>query len=149
VKLRSALRWLGRCATVVGAAGLAAQPATAAGPGVQGSATPAPMPAQTMTADEVILQFRRPELKAALLQAPRAAPARAQVQRALDALGQRQGVALHYLQTLGVGSALVAVTPAAARAELLDARVLRLAADAEVESVELNARMAHFRPAAR
>lgn len=146
--MRGALLWLARCATVVGA-GLAAQPATAAGPGVKAPAAPASMPAKTMTADEVILQFRRPELKAALQQAPRAAPARATVQRALNAVGQRQGVALHYLQTLGVGSALVAVTPAAAQAELLDALVLRLAADAEVESVELNARMVHFRPAAR
>ena len=99
-----------------------------------------------MTADELILQFKRPELKTALRNAPQAAPARAAVQRALDALGQRQGVALHYVQTLGVGSALVAVAPASAQ---LEALVARLAADAEVESVEVNARMTPFRPGAR
>lgn len=103
--------------------------------------TPAPM-----TADELILQFKRPELKTALRNAPQAAPARAAVQRALDVLGQRQDVALHYVQTLGVGSALVAVAPARAQ---LDALVARLAADAEVESVEVNARMTPFRPGAR
>jgi hypothetical protein len=45
-----------------------------------------------------------------------------------------------------VGSALVAVTPATAQ---LDALVLRLATDAEVESVEVNARMTHFKPGLR
>lgn len=99
-----------------------------------------------MTADELILQFKRPELKTALRNAPQAAAARAAVQRALDALGQRQGVTLHYVQTLGVGSALVAVAPTSAQ---LDALVVRLAADAEVESVEVNARMTPFRPGAR
>ena len=99
-----------------------------------------------MTADELILQFKRPELKTALRNAPQATTARAAVQRALDALGQRQGVALHYVQTLGVGSALVAAAPASVQ---LDALVVRLAADAEVESVEVNARMTPFRPGAR
>lgn len=99
-----------------------------------------------MTADELILQFRRPELKAALRQAPEAPPARQAVQRALDALAQRHGVALHYVHTLGVGSARVAVTPASAQ---LDALVARLALDAEVESVEINARMTHFTPPGR
>ena len=99
-----------------------------------------------MTADELILQFKRPELQAALRNAAQAAPARQAVQQALEALGRRHGVALHYVQTLGVGSALVAMTPASPQ---LDALVARLAADAEVESVEVNARMTHFRPAAR
>ena len=108
--------------------------------------TPTPRNPAPMTADELILQFNRSELKSALRNAPQVAPARAAVQRALDALGQRQGVALHYVQTLGVGSALVAVAPASVQ---LDALVLRLAADAEVESVEVNARMTPFRPGAR
>ncbi len=99
-----------------------------------------------MDADEIILQFKRPALKTALRNAAQAAGAREAVQRALDALGQRQGVALHYVQTLGVGSALVAVVPASGQ---LDALVVRLAADAEVESVEVNARMTPFRPGAR
>ncbi len=94
-----------------------------------------------MTADEVILQFKRAELKLALRQAPQAAGARQAVQQALDALARRHGVALHYVSTLGVGSALVAVTPAQPQ---LDAWVARVAADAEVESVEVNARMTHF-----
>ncbi len=102
-----------------------------------------------MTADEVILQFKRPELQQALLQAGSVVAARAAVQRALDALGQRHGVALHYLQTLGVGSALVAITPAAGKPGALEARVARLAADAELASVEVNARMTHFKPAPR
>lgn len=114
-----------------------------------GLASPAPEKPGAMTADEVILQFKRPVLQRALLQAASAGPARASVQRALDALGQRHGVALHYLQTLGVGSALVAVTPAATKADVLDALVARLAADAELASVEVNARMTHFRPAPR
>jgi hypothetical protein len=103
-----------------------------------------------MQADELILQFRRPPLQAALREAAgeaaRGGPARATVQRALDALGQRHGVALHYRQTLGVGAALVAMTPAAASPEALDLLVQRLAADAEVESVEVNARMTPFKP---
>jgi len=117
-------------------------------PGLLGCAVAAEPPRQPapMTADELILQFKRPELKAALRKAPESAPARATVQRALDALGQRQEVALHYVQTLGVGSALVAVAPARVQ---LDALVTRLAADAEVESVEVNARMTPFRPGAR
>ena len=108
-------------------------------------AAPARSPAP-MTADELILQFKRPELQAALRNAAQAAPARQAVQQALDALGRRQRVALHYVQTLGVGSALVAVAPASTQ---LDALVARLATDAEVESVEVNARMTHFKPAAR
>lgn len=120
------------------AAGPPRQPADAM---LSAQAAPAPM-----TADELILQFKRPELKTALRNAPESAPARAAVQRALDALGQRQDVALHYVQTLGVGSALVAVAPARVQ---LDALVVRLAADAEVESVEVNARMTPFRPGAR
>ena len=102
--------------------------------------------AAPVTADQLILQFKRPALQAALRQAPQAAPARKAVQQALDALGQRHGVALHYLQTLAVGSALVAVTPASMQ---LDALVVRLGADAEVEAVEINARMTHFTPAPR
>jgi hypothetical protein len=85
-------------------------------------------------------------LQAALRQAPQTPAARQAVQRALDALAQRHGVALHYLQTLGVGSARVAVTPASPQ---LDALVVRLGADAEVESVEVNARMTHFAPQKR
>ncbi len=107
-------------------------------PGPLRAAGPAP---QAMTADELILQFKRPELKVALRQAPDAPAARQAVQRALDALAQRHGVGLHYLSTLGVGSARVAVTPAQPK---LDALVVRLAGDAEVESVEVNARMTHF-----
>jgi len=99
-----------------------------------------------MTADQIILQFKRADLKAALRRAPDDASARQTVRRALDALAQRHGVVLHYQQTLGVGSALVAVTPATAQ---LDALVLRLATDAEVESVEVNARMTHFKPGLR
>ncbi len=99
-----------------------------------------------MTADEIILQFKRPELKAALRNAAQGAPARQAVEHALQALGQRHGASLHHVQTLGVGSALVAVAPASAQ---LDALVARLAADPEVESVEVNARMTHFRPAPR
>ena len=110
------------------------------------AAGPAPKAPAAMTADELILQFRRAELQAALRQAPQAPGARQTVQRALDALAQRHGVALHYLQTLGVGSARVAVTPASPQ---LDALVARLAADAEVESVEVNARMTHFVPKGR
>lgn len=121
-------------------AALAGRPASAAGP-----AAPAQRPA-AMRADELILQFKRPELGAALQQAPNVAAARARVQQALDGLARRHGVALHYLQTLGVGSALVASTPAAAQPAALDALVARLAADAEVASVEINARMAHFQP---
>ena len=121
-----------------------AGPVSAAGP-----AAPAPRPAAaTMSADELILQFRRPELQAALQQASGSAAARATAQRALSALGQRHGVALHYVQTLGIGSALVAVTPAAATPQALDALVARLAADAEVAAVEVNARMTTFKPAA-
>lgn len=96
-----------------------------------------------MTADQLILQFKQPALQAALRQAPEAQAARTAVQRALAALGQRHGVTLHYLQTLAVGSALVAATPASARP---DALVARLAADAEVAAVEINARMTHFTP---
>lgn len=99
-----------------------------------------------MTADQIILQFKRADLKAALRRAPDDASARQTVRRALDALAQRHGVVLHYQQTLGVGSALVAVTPATAQ---LDALVSRLATDAEVESVEVNARMTHFKPGLR
>lgn len=99
-----------------------------------------------MDADELILQFKRPELQAALRQATPGTPAHRAVVHALGALGQRQGVKLHYLQTLGVGSALVAVTPASPQ---LDALVARLAADAEVESVEVNARMTTLRPRGR
>jgi uncharacterized membrane-anchored protein len=113
------------------------------------AALAAPPGAAAVRADELILQFRRPELQAALQQAGGTAVARAAVQRALDALAQRHGVALHYLQTLGVGSALVAMTPAAASPEALDSRVARLAADAEVAAVEVNARMAPFTPGAR
>jgi hypothetical protein len=99
-----------------------------------------------MHADELILQFKRPELRAALREAGREGPARASVQRALDALAQRQGVKLHYVQTLGVGSALVAVTPAAYPPGALDVLVQRLAKDGDVASVEINARMAPFKP---
>lgn len=99
-----------------------------------------------MSADELILQFKRPALQAALREAPQDAAARATVQQALVALGQRHGVALHYRQTLAVGSALVAATPASAQ---LDALVARLAADAEVQAVEVNARMTHFTPGPR
>lgn len=99
-----------------------------------------------MTADELILQFKRPDLQAALRKATPGTPAHEAVVRALEALGQRQGVRLHYLQTLGVGSALVAVAPASTQ---LDALVARLAADAEVESVEVNARMTTMRPGLR
>jgi hypothetical protein len=129
-------------------AAAAEQPRQPADATLSAQAAPAP-PARApapMTADELILQFKRPHLKTALRNAPRAAPARKAVQRALDALGQRQGVALHYVQTLGVGSALVAVAPASVQ---LDALVVRLAADAEVESVEVNARMTPFRPGPR
>lgn len=117
------------------AAAAAAGPPSA-GPAVNG----------TVTADQLILQFKNAELQAALRRAPESAAAREAVQRALDALAQRHGVRLHYQQTLGVGSALVAVTPASARVEAL---VSRLTADADVASVELNARMTHFRPAPR
>jgi hypothetical protein len=110
------------------------------------AAEPATRPPAAMTADQVILQFKRADLKAALRRAPEEASARETVRRALDALAQRHGVVLHYQQTLGVGSALVAVTPATAQ---LDALVLRLATDAEVESVEVNARMTHFKPGLR
>lgn len=113
------------------------------------SQPPAAAPTQglaAMNADELILQFKRPALKTALLKAAQTAQARQAVQQALDALGRRQGVALHYVQTLGVGSALVALAPASAQ---LDALVARLATDVEVESVEVNARMTHFRPGAR
>lgn len=103
-------------------------------------------PPAAMTADQIILQFKRADLKAAVRRAPAEASARQTVRRALDALAQRHGVALHYQQTLGVGSALVAVTPATAQ---LDALVSRLATDAEVESVEVNARMTHFKPGLR
>ncbi|KPF59171.1 hypothetical protein D621_04745 [beta proteobacterium AAP51] len=128
----------------------AAGPAASTGP--PASAQPAPPAvrpaAAPMSADELILQFRRPDLQAALQQASGSAAARATAQRALAALGQRHGVALHYVQTLGVGSALVAVTPAAAKPQALDALVARLAADAEVAAVEVNARMTTFKPAA-
>jgi hypothetical protein len=110
------------------------------------AAAPAPASGAAMSADEVILQFKRADLKAALRRAPEEVSARETVRRALSALAQRHGVALHYQQTLGVGSALVAVTPATAE---LDALVARLAADAEVESVEVNARMTHFKPGPR
>ena len=110
------------------------------------AAEPATRRPAAMTADQIILQFKRADLKAALRRAPDEASARQTVRRALDALAQRHGVALHYQQTLGVGSALVAVTPATAQ---LDALVLRLATDAEVESVEVNARMTHFKPGLR
>lgn len=133
-----------RCWGRVLGAGLAASigmPAVAAG-----APAPAQRPAAAVQADELILQFKRPELQAALLNAGGDAASRASVQRALDALARRHGVALHYLQTLGVGSALVAMTPAAAQAAALDARVARLAADAEVQAVEVNARMTHFQP---
>ncbi len=129
------------------AAGLAAGAGLPAAAGA--APAPAPRPAAPMQADELILQFKRPELQAALRQAAGDAGSRATVQRALDALAQRHGVALHYLRTLGVGSALVAMTPAAAQATALDARVARLAADAEVAAVEVNARMAHFKPGVR
>lgn len=128
--------WRTACCTAVLALGLGL-------PGPLPAAGPAP---PAMTADELILQFRRAELKTALRQAPDAPAARQAVQRALAALGQRHGVALHYLATLGVGSARVAVTPAQPQ---LDALVARLAADAEVESVEVNARMTHFRAPGR
>ncbi|RVU47198.1 hypothetical protein EOE66_05420 [Rubrivivax rivuli] len=124
--------------------------ASAVGPAATaGAPAPAPRPAAPVQADELILQFKRPELQAALLQAQGDAGARGTVQRALDALARRHGVALHYLQTLGVGSALVAMTPAAAQAAALQARLARLAADAEVQAVELNARMKHFQPGGR
>ena len=122
----------------------AAGPAASSGP-APSAVRPAAAP---MSADELILQFRRPELQAALQQASGSAAARATAQRALAALGQRHGVALHYVQTLGIGSALVAVTPAAATPQALDALVARLAADAEVAAVEVNARMTTFKPAA-
>ena len=122
----------------------AAGPAASSGP-APSAVRPAAAP---MSADELILQFRRPELQAALQQASGSAAARATAQRALSALGQRHGVALHYVQTLGIGSALVAVTPAAATPQALDALVARLAADAEVAEVEVNARMTTFKPAA-
>jgi hypothetical protein len=99
-----------------------------------------------MTADQVILQFKRADLKAALRRAPEEASARETVRRALDALAQRHGVVLHYQQTLGVGSALVAVTPAAYPPGALDVLVQRLAKDGDVASVEINARMAPFKP---
>lgn len=120
--------------------------AAAAGAPVQATPTPARPATAAMTADQLILQFKRPALQEALRQAPQAPAARARVQAALRALGQRHGVALHYLQTLAVGSALVAVAPASAQ---LDALVLRLAADAEVAAVEVNARMTHHTPAPR
>ena len=97
-------------------------------------------------ADQLILQFKQPALQAALRQAPQAPAARASVQRALDALGQRHRVTLQYVQSLAVGSALVAVTPATAQ---IDALVKRMAGDAEVAAVEINARMTPFTPPAR
>lgn len=132
------MRWLAGVGVVVLAhAATAGTPAPAAPP-------PASTRASAMTADQLILQFKRPALQEALRQAPQAPAARVTVQHALDGLGQRHGVRLHYLQTLAVGSALVAVTPARAP---LDALVARLAADAEVAAVEVNARMTHFTPA--
>lgn len=138
-RLYLACRHAAACAAVAGAAGLPAAHAGSPGPVV-------PHPDTTVHADELILQFKRPELQGALREAGREGPARATVQRALDALGRRQGVTLHYVQTLGVGSALVAMTPAADPQAALDLRVQRLAADAEVASVELNARMTPFKP---
>lgn len=108
-----------------------------------------PQPDTAAHADQLILQFKRAELRTALRQASAGGAARATVQRALDALGQRHGVALYYVQTLAVGSALVAVSPAAYPSAALDLRVQRLAADAEVASVEINARMTAFKPPAR
>ncbi len=124
---------------LAGAAAAAGAPAVNPAPAANAADAP-------VSADQLILQFRRAELQAALRRAPASRAARQAVQRALDALAQRHGVALHYQQTLGVGSALVAVTPASAQVEAL---VARLAADAEVASVELNARMTAFKPAAR
>lgn len=132
-----------RCA----AAGLSL--ACALGLATARAAPPAPSPpprATAMQADELILQFRSPQLQAAVREAARGGAARATVQAALDTLAQRQGVALHYLQTLGVGAALVAATPAAVSPAALDRLVQRLAADAEVASVEVNARMTTFQP---
>lgn len=128
------------------ACGSQPRPPAAAPQVAQAPAAPAPRSPATMDADELILQFKRPELQAALRQATPGTPAHRAVVQALDTLGQRQGVTLHYLQTLGVGSALVAVTPASPQ---LDALVARLAADAEVESVEVNARMTTLRPGGR
>lgn len=138
-RLFSACRLTAACAALAAVAGLPAAHAGSPGPVV-------PRPDTAMHADEIILQFKRPELRAALREAGREGPARASVQRALDALAQRQGVAMQYVQTLGVGSALVAVTPAAYPPGALDLLVQRLAKDAEVASVEINARMAPFKP---
>ena len=134
-------------AVTAGAAACARPPDPAVAP-LLAQAPPAasPQATTTMSADELILQFRRPELQAALRQAAPGTAAHQAVVRALEALGQRQGVRLHYLQTLGVGSALVAVTPATAG---VDALVARLAADPEVESVEVNARMTTLRTGPR
>jgi hypothetical protein len=133
-------------ATAAAAACAHPQPPPAAALLAQAPATAAPRSMNDMSADELILQFKHPELQAALRQAAPGTAAQQAVVRALDALGQRQGVRLRYLQTLGVGSALVAVTPASPR---LDALVARLAADPEVESVEVNARMTTMRPGPR
>lgn len=111
-----------------------------------GPPAPAPGSVVSISADELILQFKRPELQAALLEAGLNAPARLLVEHALEALAQRHGVKLHYVQTLGVGSALVAMTPATTKAPVLDALIQDLAADDEVAYVELNARMKHFTP---
>lgn len=138
-RLYSASRLAAACALLAAAAVLPAAHAGSPGPVV-------PRPDTAMHADELILQFKRPELRAALREAGREGPARASVQRALDALAQRQGVKLHYVQTLGVGSALVAVTPAAYPPGALDVLVQRLAKDGDVASVEINARMAPFKP---
>ena len=141
---RSVAAW-GAVAGLALASGLGLPAAWAAPPGPM-----SPLGGGAVQADELILQFKRPPLQAALRQAASEAtgggPAPATVQRALDALGQRQGVALHYLQTLGVGAALVAVTPAAFSPAALEHLVQRLAADAEVASVEVNARMTPFKP---
>jgi hypothetical protein len=128
-------------AAVQAGAAVAGPPVRAASPAASASASSSPM-----TAAQLILQFKRPALQAALRQTPTTPASRAAVRQALAALGARHGVALHHLQTLAVGSALVAVTPAQAQ---LDALVVRLAADPEVEMVEVNARMTHFAPPQR
>ncbi len=138
-RLTLVCRLVAACAALAGGAVLPAAYAGAPGP-------VAPRPDPAMHADEIILQFKRPELRAALREAGREGPARANVQRALNALAQRQGVAMQYVQTLGVGSALVAVTPAAYPPGALDLLVQRVAKDAEVASVEVNARMVPFKP---
>ncbi|KPF48358.1 hypothetical protein IP87_03110 [beta proteobacterium AAP121] len=142
-RLHSAGLRAAACTLLAAGAALPGAHAGAPGPVV------APRPDTAVHADQLILQFKRPDLRAALREAGREGPARTSVQRALDAMAKRHGVALHYVQTLGVGSALVAVSPAAYPSGALDLLVRRMGADAEVASVEINARMVPFKPAPR